>query len=668
MLFIFLLLFLWVVHRISLLLAEGFSHYILVFFLLVTGTLIPVGYLLSELNLTGSPGAWGVACSLFPILFYLGIKRKSEYVKLNLRESVKSAVSELREQFSALSMPQKLALGILAFAFFVTALINLVVLVVAYPNEWDSMTGHLVKCAYYIQNGNMNRLQGTSWTIDFYPNSLPSLQIFGYYLAGEKGFKLIHYFSYWMVAVSTYAISRKLTISRIGSFLAALIAALLPSALIQAVTTETDIVQSAYLGLVVFSLLQLKDRSDWKTIGLALLAVCVWISHKVTFMLIGPAVAVIGLYVIWGNKALRKRLPLSMVLFALGIGIYVLPNGYLANVKEVGELRLGALSAPPEVMNWHGIEHYSSSEKLLNFQLNLVRYSSDFLQLDGIRNTQWGEEVNEVFRRIPNSLFSRFNPERNQFWVVFPFEMMGNRQMGFFVERPYWGIISFALVLPVAVWLLFRFFGNRKREPEWTLPVLFLLAAGLHFASLSYSAPYDPIKGRYFMNMAVWCLPLLGYLLNWRKAGIYLLICSAIIALTALLTLTHRNLYPLSGKESIFRTSRVEQLTITRPEFTDSYQKFEELVPADARVAVACQQEHEDYIYPLWGKEFQRHITPLHPFRSKTVKPIPSGTDFLFYSEGVIPYREGDILLGKGDQTPDTPVPESKFYLRKLVK
>ena len=43
-------------------------------------------------------------------------------------------------------------------------------------------------------------------------------------------------------------------------------------------------------------------------------------------------------------------------------------------------------------------------------------------------------------------------------------------------------------------------------------------------------------------------------------------------------------------------------------------------------------------------------------------------TQFLFYSEGVIAYKKGDILLGEGDKTPDTPVPESKYYLRVLGK
>lgn len=664
---LFLPLFLWVVHRISLLLAEGFSHYILTYFLLAVGLIIPSGYILSLFDLMGSPLAWGACVTALSILVYFIVRYLLGNSDFSLVKAIKAGFRETKAAFLGQGLLGKLTFGALGVGFLITLSINLVVLFVAFPNEWDSMTGHLVKCAYYIQNGNMDRLQGTSWTIDFYPNALPTLQIFGYHIMGEKGFKLIHFFSYLIFIVSTYAIAFKITANRLGSLFAGFMAALLPSALIQAVTTETDIVQSAYLGLVVYSLLLLKDKGDWKTIGITVLAIAVWVSHKVTFMLIGPAVAVIGFYVLWVNKALRKRLPVAILALIVGFAMYVWPNGYVENVKEVGEFRLGALSAPEEVMKWHGIEHYSSAEKLKNFELNLLRYSSDFLQLDGIRNTEWGEKMNEAFRYLPNKVLGKFNLERNQFWVVFPFEMMGNEQMGFYKERPFWGVISFLLVFPVMLWMIYRFIKDKTRRTEYLISVLFILAAILHFLSLSFSAPYDPIKGRYFMNMAVWCLPLLAFVSFEGIKGWYLMICSFIISLTAVLTLTGRNLYPLSGRKSIFKTSRVEQVTLTRPEFTDAYQKFEELVPADARVAVACQQEHEDYIYPLWGKDFKRHITPLHPFRSKTVKPVPEGTQFVFYSEGVIPWNEGDILLGEGDKTPDTPVPESKFYLRKVA-
>ena len=167
------------------------------------------------------------------------------------------------------------------------------------------------------------------------------------------------------------------------------------------------------------------------------------------------------------------------------------------------------------------------------------------------------------------------------------------------------------------------------------------------------------------MNLAVWFIPLLAWFFVIKIGRVYLLLCSFIVVISAILTLSHRSLYPLVGENSIFKLDRISQLSITRPEGTEAYYRFEELVPENAVVALGTQQEHEDYVYPLWGKNFKRKLIPIHPFRSK-IKPIPKEAQYLFYSEGVIPLEEGDIQLNNGDLLMDSPVPDSKFFLRKL--
>jgi hypothetical protein len=166
------------------------------------------------------------------------------------------------------------------------------------------------------------------------------------------------------------------------------------------------------------------------------------------------------------------------------------------------------------------------------------------------------------------------------------------------------------------------------------------------------------------MNTAIWAFPIMAMffdsLKNYLKPIILLVVSAA-----GIFIISHRALYPFQGEDSIFKIDRIHQMTVTRPEFREAYYKFEELVPKDAIVAMGTQQEHEDYIYPLWGEGFNRTLIPIHPFRSE-VKPIPPQAEYLFYSEGVIEKEEGDVFLGGGDKTNDTPVPESYYYLRKL--
>jgi hypothetical protein len=657
-------LFLWLLHKSSLLLADSICTYFIYLFLGLVVLTIPCGYVLSEFNAIGKPWVWGSVLSILAaMLFWLLTKRGLKQSK-SLGYLFGNSKNYLLSIYKDMPFVEKGLFGILALGLLVCSLINIFVLFYTYPNEWDSMTGHLVKCAYYLQNGNMDRVSATTWSVDFYPNSLPSLQILGYHIFGEKGFKLIHYLSYWIFVLTSYGITKEAFGTKKGAIFVGLLAGLLPPALIQAVTTETDIVQSAYLGLVVYFLLKVYKETSYRNILLFALSVSVWVSHKVTFLLIGPAVAVISLYFFKKKPEIRKRALPTIVLILVGFSVYVLPNGYVGNVKEVGKFSLGALSAPEEVMKWHGIENYSKVDKIKNFQFNILRYSSDFLQLDGIRNTAIGNDLNESFRSLPNKFFNKFALERKMYWVVYPFEMMGNRQIHYNKERPYWGVISFMLVVPV-LFIIMLLGRKRDNSDEYKLAIVFAFAGLIHFLSLCFSAPYDPIKGRYFMNMAVWFLPLLAWFFKIKRGKTYLLLCSIIIVITGLLTLTHRGLYPLVGENNVFELDRIAQLNSSRPEGTEAYRNFDKRVPENAIVALGTQQEHDDYVYPLWGKSFKRKLIPIHPFRSP-VKPIPKEAEFLFYSEGVLPFEEGDIQLNEGDIEDDTPVMESTFFLRKL--
>ena len=667
--FLFLFLgFIWQIHRNSVYISESLSDYGLKLFLGLVSCIIPTGFLLSEFNLINQPWAWGVSVNLIALLFYAIFRQITNPHQFTVSKGIQQFSSKAKNAWLGLSLINKFSLSILVIAVFFTAIINLTIFFITYPNEWDSMTGHLVKCALYLQNGNMDRLQGTTWTIDFYPNSLPTLQMFFFHVLGEKGFKVIHYLSYWIFALSAYGLAFKISKNFTAAVFTGLVTLLLPTALVQATTTETDIVLTAYLGILAYFLFAFKQKPTPLNIMLISLIAGVWIGHKVTFLLIAPAAFAVAVYTVLFKKEFYKNINLFLISFMLSVGIYALPTGYIANIKEVGKFSLGSLSAPPIVMKWHGVEDYSAKDKVKNTALNIARYSSDFLNLDGLRSTPAGKQVNEAFRRVPNKLLSRLHLEGERFTVVSHFSF--DHPIRFYIERPYWGIISFGMVLPVVFFLLYRFI--RRYQSTTTLEKstgILVIATLLHFLSLSYSAPYDPIKARYFLNMAVWCMPILVLFYSLSEKSriwqYWQLVCCLLIGVSAVCTILFTRIHPIFEEKNIFNMSRMEQLTVARPDIYEAYQKFDELVPKDAVVALGTQQEHEDFEYPLWGAAFKRRLIPIHPFRSR-LKPIPAEAEYLFYSEGVLPFQAGDIELSKKDEHDDTPVKESSFFLRKL--
>jgi hypothetical protein len=87
----------------------------------------------------------------------------------------------------------------------------------------------------------------------------------------------------------------------------------------------------------------------------------------------------------------------------------------------------------------------------------------------------------------------------------------------------------------------------------------------------------------------------------------------------------------------------MEILTVSRPDITKAYARFDQLVPQDATVALATI--NDDYEYPLWGNRFTRKLIPINPFE-QGLKPVPNEATYLFFSKSVIHPLSTDIRLG----------------------
>jgi hypothetical protein len=105
-------------------------------------------------------------------------------------------------------------------------------------------------------------------------------------------------------------------------------------------------------------------------------------------------------------------------------------------------------------------------------------------------------------------------------------------------------------------------------------------------------------------------------------------------------------------------------LTISRPDITPAYLKFDSIVPLNAVVALATI--NDDYEYPLWGNHFTRKLIPINPFEQGLQK-IPEEANYLFFAEKVIKPIKEDIRLGTNLSLKEgVIVPGEDYYLRKL--
>ncbi|MCU0338884.1 MAG: glycosyltransferase family 39 protein [Spirosomaceae bacterium] len=654
-------------------------------FLLFVSSIIVTGFVLSPLHLTAATWAWAVGVFVPPTILtfiFQWLNRKQAvrtpaHEGMSILRLLRSRSNAARRWFVSNSGYLRFLFGVMLITLFVIGIINLALVLFTVPNEWDSMTGHLNRVVQYIQRGTMAHFGGTNWNMDTYPKSVSTIQIFSFLMTGrfENAFKLIHHASYWITLVSVFGITQRITRNSLNaSFFCALAFAFFLDFLMQAVTTETDIVLTAYLSCLLYFLFTYHVTREDRYLYLAAIAVGVVYGHKVTFTLLLPSVGVVGLYCLrWGHRNDKKHPMLQTVKLIAAVvicfGIWTLPTGYLKNIEVFGH-PIG----PPTSLKHQSIERATSNGGFRNLfeqgSRNAVRYAYDFVNLDGLRNTEIGQKANRIMRKplvwLEDKLNMRLDEETEFSIVPFAFE----RRFEFFNGNPYWGVFGFGLVFPL---LLLVLVGIIRSPVHWILAVALLL----HFAALSYSAPYDPWKGRYFQETGVFGVLFLSLLFtrtySLEKAGRHYGLKTyagavTVLACTGAILAVFLNVrclpFAAYGRPSAFRTERIEMMTFARPDITKAYQKFDTLVPDSATVALGTI--NDDFEYPLYGQQLSRRLITINPFE-KGVQPIPKEADYLFFSKNVIPPLSTDIRLGT-DTTlrAQMIVPGEDYYLRKL--
>lgn len=662
---------------------KSLVEWLLTTFLLGAGSVILTGFILSALYQTANAPVW--AGSVFITATILG-----QFIRRLIPEQQRFSVSLLIRQrrktfgrwFRSLSPLPKFLFSSLFITLAVIAITNVLIVLFTVPNEWDSMTGHLNRVMQYIQRGSMRHFGGTNWNIDTYPKSVCTLQIYGFLITGhfENGFKFIHHLSYWVAITAVFGIVQRIGSGRpehtalSASFFAALAYALLPDFLMQAITTETDIVLTAYLSVLLYMLFTYHQTKDSRYLWLAGMAFGIAFGHKITFALLLPSVFVVMIYTVFLSPSLAItfnrtwRLALAIM---VGVGLWTLPTGYLKNIEVFGH-PIG----PPTALKHQSVERAGSFSNLLEQgSRNVVRYGYDHINLDGIRNVKVGADVNHVMRQplvvLEDKLHLRLDEETD--FSIQPFAF--DRKFVFYNANPYWGIFGFGLAFPLLFLVLIGYIRST--------PHVFLgLALLLHFAALSYSAPYDPFKGRYFIETGLFGITFLALVFLHPRTTVevrgrsiwksYVGVVTVLGCLSALLCVfLNTRALPFAwtapdGKSfpSAFHSNRIQQMTLGRPDIYVPYKRFDELVPENATVALGTI--NDDYEYPLYGPHLSRRLITINPFE-QGVQPIPANADYLFFAKSVIKPQPGDIRLGT-DTTMRTAVivPGEDYYLRKL--
>ena len=647
---------------------KSFEEIMILGFLFYSSSIILSGYLLSEFHLWNSRILWCIIPFFFSYILYILFNKSflnSEVTNKSAFKITGSTIQSIHIEFSGMNLFERIIFSILFWTISILTIAQVYLIFNTPPNEWDSMTGHLNRILYFLNQGTTEHFIGTNFNVDTYPKSFCSIQVYPFLMSGynEHFFKLPNYGSFWLICFGTYGILKQLGASYKSRLFGSLIVFLSPNIIMQSILTDTDIVLGAYLVSIIYLILVFKNTQRLIYIYFVGLAFGLALSHKITFVFSFLPLLIIYLFVIFSSSQYKILYKLKHFIYAhlIGIIFFVAPTGYIANYLYYNH------PIGPEVATRHqSVERAGSLPNLMvQGSRNVVRYTFDLLNFDGLRNWTIVEEKQILLKSKLVKLDKYFNLglESTTDFTIIPFSF--NRRFEFFNGSPIYGSIFILLILP-AIFIYFR-------RPNF-IKGIFLSAFILHFLILAYSAPYDPWKGRYMISSLIYIVPFFIYIGDYffyqapaRFFKLTFVFTITIISISALSTigLNLRALpFDAYGRKSILKLNRMEALTVSRPDITLAYQNFDKIVPSNAIVALGTI--NDDYEYPLWGKDFKRKLIPINPF-GKGLQKIPKEAQYLFFAASVIKPMKTDIRLGSQlDMKSGIMVPAEDYYVRKL--
>ncbi|MDM8529738.1 glycosyltransferase family 39 protein [Anaerolineales bacterium HSG25] len=621
----------------------NFVEAVLLCFTVCTGQILLIGYTLSSVNFLNKLDYWAATSIIVlgVVLVVSSNKLRQQKYKLSV-----PSLRDLKILSYRLSHLERIVLFLLMSVTVLTSSINLIMIFSSTPYTWDSMTYHLARAAYYIQHGNLDYYDANFWAQVVHPKGATILMIYTFLATGlnENLTRIIQFVAYWVAVLSVYGISHQSNCTRRICLFSALVFALLIESLMQAITTQNDMLLTAYIGTVVYFLFAFKRSQHNKHLFWAGINLGLAISIKASAFLSLPSLFIISWYTLKHQNIQTTRKNVQGFFFSsmLALFIFALPAGYWENYQMFGH-PIG----PEGVRRLHSFEGVPTSEAILIGTKNVLRFGFDFLSLDGLPQIGPIVKIQEYLRAFPIWItrFLSIDLETSR-GVIEPFQYQ--RVPRAHEDGAFWGILGFGLIWITVFLSVIRVI----KEPTYRV---LSLAAIMFWITQSYVGPYDPWRGRYFITAAIFATPSVGWLFNPNRnkmIKIYLLgiiLIGTLSAFTAVALRPKSMLFTIQYKseirQSVFSMDRLTQLTRNKPDSYEILRVYENLVPKTAIVAVYL--EPNAYEYPLFGEKLSRTLVPINSFR-RGPQPIPEHADYLVFSSKLIEPAGKDICPDSG--------------------
>ncbi len=513
-----------------------------------------------------------------------------------------------------------------------------------YPYNVDSVTHLVPRALYYIQNNGSDFFEANYWAQVTHPVYGAYLNIaFLMLLVDERAVNLVQFVASLFGALAIMGSALAIGDLFWPSLLAGCIFLNLTMVNLQMTTNQLDLLMASLLACSVFFGILWSQRRSTCLAFLAVLSYALPLGIKSSALLYGPSLLILLVAYVWRSRSL-KNLATFLAIFSVGICLVFFTAGYWRNLQIFGD-PIG--SDIPYAL--HSVRGAPILTVLQSGVANMVRYSSQFLSLDGLPPLDFIHALHSAMQRL----------------FVYPYRLLGidvgTPSLGgrpFLIDRPYahedvsnWGVLGLAIVPAIAA--AFRP-SKRAFLPLSLSFIVFLIVQ-------SFLAQYDPWRGRYFIAGAVFAVPLVvqwwqaiapatvwSRLLSWLLAA--LLLAGSASAVTTLLWRDNRPFldvnYPDIQQPAVWRLNRLEQMVAGDRSLAASLQAIAEWLDA--------QPEQTLYLalppnFPEYALFRDHRLVPLNSFlsgfKASSLADLDGGL-LLYHSDVYAQQRPNDIRFG----------------------
>jgi len=448
----------------------------------------------------------------------------------------------------------------------VTLLVQAYIGVRVAPNNWDSMTYHLSRAAYWLQYQSMGQFPGASVRQAASAPNGEVLQALTMMVTGTDNWvQSVQWLALVGLALAVFSGARLLRFGRQESIFAACLFVILPQPLMQAATTQNDLIEAFFIASTAFFAVRgLRDRTRGD-VAVAALALGLAVGTKGTAFIAGTALVVLVVAALIAYRppvrfVLVAALGSAVTLFALGSYNYVL------NLEHRGDV-LGGVQTMTVLTG--------------------ARLPNAFLSLGTFADAPGLNGLSAVVQAGQRAVTGRSAASRGMFTIDTSVQE----------DTSAFGLVGF-LLLPCVLGI--ALLGRRQTRSRRILAT----AVILYFLVFALSVAFNPWLGRLLIPAVALAAPLFAVLGRRPAVAGATIILAVLSMMPSLLENQQKPLLPTSA--SIFRLDRREQMTISRPEVRGVLDALDSHMAKNAAIAFIGGEDSWDY--PFFGAHRERRI------------------------------------------------------------